>query len=528
MIISFKPNIVYRKKCQLLTFICFAIIGIMYIHGLRIGLVSSVTDRVKFHAIPVAISVVYHNHPHDYTALREIAMPFQGKDLQHTIAESLDKKINQRETYYWVADDRGFADFIIVAFKLFGPRLKSLYELWFICLTFSVGIFLICYSGRLWCLALLSMTLTGLYATISVLPLADEANFLNIQSSGLLSTVSIYEPRFLDVLTMIPVMHICLFALKRTWPPNRLQVVGLAGQIAFFLFFYHARSSLGWQIVAIFGVSVFVIILNLFRKKQFNACRIKQILSPVLIMVLLSIGLATLTLYKKAFYHPRYHSDMGARTFWHNALMGLGVDPFFKNKYGLDFGDFVAARAVIKYACGGECPDSVSKLEPQDLLNSLGGHGEKNWKAYEDCAQKLYFSIWKNHTFKMVRLYVLTKPKQSLQIVFSTFRDSKQPISNVIRDKLNIGWHPFSGISFVCAFIALSIANVGFYRKRWQILLLLTILLVASLIPSVSFYAVILTMGGFFVTLTVLCHLFMFFCVRSFVHWLYAVQDRER
>ena len=122
----------------------------------------------------------------------------------------------------------------------------------------------------------------------------------------------------------------------------------------------------------------------------------------------------------------------------------------------------------------------------------------------------------------MLKLYLLTKPKISLSVIFHTVKDSGDPITHAIRDRLNIGWYPFSGIAFALAVIVMSIAHTALYRKRKQILTLLTIFFVTSLIPSVSFYAAILTMGGAFVVLTVLCYMFLLLGIRGLICWLYA------
>ena len=518
------PTIEYRKKCQLLAIFCLVVIVIIFVRGWRLGVVESVTDRLRFRAIPIAVSVLYHNHPHDYTGIREVALPFQhpGASLQLLLKDAVHKEIKQRDNYYWVADDKGYLDYVIVAFKLFGPKLYSLYWLWFVCLTFSVGLFLKSFSGSLSSLALLSMTLVGIHAAISILPLADEANFRSLQPNGVLSSVSIYEPRFLDVLAMIPVIHICLFALRRTWPPNAFQVIGLLGQMAFFILLYHARSSLGWQILAIATVSVLTILLGQLRGKQPNTNRFKRLASPALVITLLIFGISALSMYQKAHYNPRYYEDMGVRTFWHNALMGLGDSEFIKATYGLDYGDYEVATVVVKFAAHGECAKGVDILKPAELLNSLGGHGEQDWYSYESCAKKFYASLWGSHTLEMLRVYLITKPKAALSVLLHTIWDSHQPISDGVRDRLNIGWYPFSGLNFVLAVIVLCIASTAIYRKRIQTLALLTILLVTSLIPSISFYSAILTMGGFFVTITVLCQVLSLMVFRWFIHWLYA------
>lgn len=516
------PTIEYRKKCQLLALFCMLVVATLFLRGWQLGLVDSVTTRLRCHAIPVAISFLYHNQPHDYTAIKEIAFPFQGAvPLQQLIDEAIHKEITQRDTYYWVVDDKGFGDFVIIAFKLFGAKLSSMYLLWFVCLAFSVGLFLISFRKNLSSLALLGMTLVGVLAAISVLPLAVEEDFVSPKVGRLLSTISLYEPRFLDVLAMIPAVHLCLFALRRAWPPNGLQVAGLLGQGVFFFFLYHARSSLGWQIVAVAAVAALLIAVRLYRRKQSPSGRAVQIVSPALVLALLVMGLASLSLYQRATYNPRYFEDMGARSFWHNALIGLKDAPFIQAEYGFQYSDLVAVQAVINFARQGECAGGVDKLVPQELLDSLGGHGEKNWYAYENCARKLYFHIWKTHPLPLLRLYLLTKPQISLSVISHVVRDTGDPLVDATRDRLDIGWYPFKGLTFALAIVVLVIASSVLYRRRKQLLVLLAILFVASLIPSVSFYAGILSMGGTFVIITVLCYLFLLLGVRHFIDWLY-------
>ncbi|MBU3540827.1 hypothetical protein [Polynucleobacter sp. UB-Tiil-W10] len=94
-------SISYSKRCQILTFISLALITVIFQRGIQLDLISSVTDRIRFHAIPVAISFLYHGQPHDYTALREVAIPFQGAGPLHDlIADAVNKKVTGRDAYY--------------------------------------------------------------------------------------------------------------------------------------------------------------------------------------------------------------------------------------------------------------------------------------------------------------------------------------------------------------------------------------------------------------------------------------------
>jgi len=523
---GFISTIAYSKKCKILTLICLALIAVVFQRGFQLGLVSSVTDRIRFHAIPVAVSFLYHGHPHDYTAAREIAMPFQGAGpLGELLANSVNKEVTQRSTYYWVADDKGFGDFVIVAFKLFGPKTSSMYLMWFVCLTFTTLLFLTSFRGRLWCLGLLGLLLTGIYTAISTLPLADEANFLNFQGSSSISTVSIYEVRFLDVLAMIPVIHICLFAMRRGLATSRWPIVAVLGQVGFFFLLYHARSSLGWQLVAMIGFLSLVVIYRLLRSRNKEVRRVSHFLPAAFVFATLIIGLIVLSMYKHATYNPRYFQDMGVRTFWHNALMGV-PEPVLATTYRLAYSDIDAARAVIKYSQEGTCQQGITRLDPQGLLNSLGGHGEQDWFAYDSCAKKLYFHLWKKHSLRMAYNYVVLKPIATLKVVLGAARSVQAKFSDAARAQFSIGWYPLSFVPLLFGAAVFLVAGQSLYRRRAMLFCLLTTLLVFSLIPSLMFYAAILTLGGFFVTLTMLCYLFLLLGARASIRWLFAAPTR--
>lgn len=517
-------RLTYKKRCQILMILCALAIGVIFLRGLRLDLVSNVTDRLRYHAIPIAISVLYHNHPHDYTGIREVCIPFQapGK-LQNSIGNAVEQKVESQNNYFWVADDKGFEDFVIGAFALFGPKLTSLYLFWFVCLGLSAGVFAASYKKNMFSLCLLALLLAGVHAAVSVLPLADEANFLGGQPFSSLSGVSIYEPRFFDVLALIPLLHIILFTFKKKWPPTKAQLFGLVFQFFFFFFLYHSRSSLGWQIVALVAVVALALAPAACRKFSSRKVNWKGYSSALLVLGLLVVSIVSLNVYKRVTYNARYYNDMGVRTFWHNALMGLKEDRYFTTTYGIDYSDLVVAQAVIKYAqCNGTCEQGVDKLEGQLLLNSLGGHGNQDWFAYEDCAKKFYFHIWRTETLRMFRLYLLVKPKMAIVSIVHSLQDSRVPLADATRARLDIGFYPLSGYTLAIGLLACLVAYRPLYRNRRLCAMLFGVLCCASFIPSLSFYAAILTMGGVYVTLTIVSHLLLFHGLRMFSQWAFA------
>ena len=520
------PTIVYRKKCQLLGLLCLLLIGVIFQRGLQLSLVDSVGVRIQYHVLPVAVSVLYHGHPHDYTALRAVAIPFQSADApQQLLKSAVETIINTREVYYWVADDKGFADFAILAFKFFGPKTSSLYLMWFACLTLTTLVFLKSFDSHSWCLGLLSLALIGAYTAVSTLPMVSAGNFLGVQGVDQQPSVGIYEPRFLEVLSMIPVLHFCLFPLCRSFASSRWQIVALLGQTFFFFFLYHARSSLGWQLIAMIVFLSIVFYYRVWRSRKKYVRKVSRFLLPVFALTALFFGLITLSIYKHFSYNPRYFQDMGVRTFWHNALIGVS-EPEIAATYELAYGDLEVASAVIKYSQQGVCQSYVTRLDPQGLLNSLGGHGEKNWFIYEDCAKKFYLFLWKEHSFRMAYNYLIINPSKALIILWKISKSAQFSISEAVRDQFSIGWHPLSGIPLAFAIITLIIVNKSFVRRRAPLLTILLILLITSLVPSLLFYPAILTLSGFFVTLTMLCYLFLLLGARASIRWLFAAPTR--
>ena len=105
-----------------------ALVCLLFTAERRLGLHQSLSTRYRFHAIPVAVSTLYHNRPHDYTAHRSLAMSFHdaGRDIDEQIREAIrPESVIDGGTYYWVADDRGLADFVVGAFWLFGPQVEE-------------------------------------------------------------------------------------------------------------------------------------------------------------------------------------------------------------------------------------------------------------------------------------------------------------------------------------------------------------------------------------------------------------------
>ncbi len=441
---------------------------LLFVSGIYQKLYIGEDNRLKYHAIPVAISTLYQGHKHDYRGWRSTAMPFQSSNqTDGLIAEQINQPVQKTQGhYYWVADDRGYADIVIAAFYLFGPKLKSLYCFWFLIFALSTLLFTISFRKKMSALACLAFLLLGIHSSMSLLQYHI--------------SVPWYEPRYLDVLALVSVFHLVFASTFFSYQDLKRQIFGLLAQLVIFLFLYHARSSLGWEILAIITVST----VACFTRKSWNK------LVPLSVIVITLSGLGMLNGYKHLKYHKSYFQEMGVRTFWHNALMGLDLKCLPLDRVN----DYVIAKLIIQFAKESSSHTSgLGQLTPQELLNTLGNHGTANWTDYEKFAKKLYLALIKQNFFEAMKVYCITKP-------LNTLRQLQSP-PVILFDKPHLQkralpWHPLNWMYLSFAVLILCLSLQSLYLDFWNLFFPILVLLITSMIPSVAFYSDILTRGG--------------------------------
>ncbi|MDP1571582.1 MAG: hypothetical protein Q8L86_16430 [Vicinamibacterales bacterium] len=484
--------------------------------GLELQLDKNPTDRMRFHAIPVAVSSLYHGWPHDYTAIKPLALPFQG-------VGSLDELIEWAVTheappvndvYFWAADDRGMADYVSWAFRLFGPGLDSLYLFFFVVLGVSSALFLIEARGRPGMSALLVFTLAGLYASLGVIPLAN-------LSETVYAPVTIYEPRTIELLAFIPVLHLAFAGLGRApWTRGRLAVAAL--QAGILAWCYLARSSIGWQVGFIILMASMLWAASVLRERaagRWPAPRdwVRLSRPGVVTLLLVVLAFAGLTAYKRVMFHPAYFGEWGVRVVWHNALMAVGSDPVLGPKYKLSVSDADSIQAVLTYLR----ERNDTRLDPswdlQTFLNSFGSHVQVDWPLYDEAARDLYFHIWRENPRAMLRLYLVQKPHEAWSTLVGATRAypmeqryrhgvgvTRHPMEQ--RNRHGLFFEPLSAGSLMLALPGLLLvlatrARLGAYAAGAALLFVL------ALVPGVMFYSVVLTMMGAFVSAAVVLYL---------------------
>jgi hypothetical protein len=497
-VVSNQPAATLRLWQQALVWLWVALsLTAIYARGQRIELDQHVTNRLRFHAIPVAISVLYHGRPHDYTAFWNLAIGFQGPDpLQSKIEWAVKyTPVPNERTYYWAADDRGMGDYVLAAFALFGPHTASLYSFYFLVLGVSVTLFLLDLGWHPFMSALLIFALGALYTCLSVLPLS------NI-TVAVFEPGSLYEPRVIELLSYVATLHLAatMFVDNR-WRPSRIAIV--AAQAAILAACYHARSTVGWEVlfVLIAGVTWWGWRHGYVPRRTASVSRASGAGLPWPAICLVA-ALLLVAAYQRYAYNPHYFRDTGGRTIWHNALMGLQSNGHLAQKYQLGINDNVVVKAVRDYLREIKDPRLTDEWTDNNILGTLGGHAAFNWFIYEAAARNFYWHIWRVDPRSMLRCYLIDKPADMRTVVVNALQSDPMPFGSA----RGLSFNPLAAAALLMVAPGFLLAAIGGHAFRRAIAAMI-VLLACSAIPGLLFYPVVHTMMGAFATLTVLVYL---------------------
>lgn len=476
-----------NKKSIVIVSFGFLLILIISLRIIHLGLDKNHSDtRLRFNAIPTAISVLYHNHTHDYTSIASIAYSFQGDgNIDSLINNSISKDINKTGTYFLVSDDKGFVDYVIISFKIFGPKIESLSKLWILFLLISYISYCACFFKNELDLIFVSIILLGIYTLIGILPLTG---------------YNISEQRILEILCIIPTFFIINFIEKSDI--SYLDLLNLFVQVILLIFFLHGRSTIIYLIL-------FLLFYLLIKSKNNRIARF--------LLVLIVLSQLLLFFYQNVFYNKNYLNGIyGQRTFFHSALMGLSLNSKYSQHYGID--DQLIASRVIEFSKNGGCDkNSVRELTPTILLNTVGGHGYANWGDYDYCAKILYFRELISNLPNTLKLFFIDKPRNILHILINLKNgqntlikvknfNGKPRTNTIINSRLNF----FSPIIliFTAMIIVFSWSKILLLVRKY--LLSTALLAIFSLIPSILFYPNLTNIVGFIIFTQIIVILVIF------------------
>jgi hypothetical protein len=281
---------------------------------------------MRLHAIPVAISQIYHGRVHDYTAFWSIAMQFYNQQpLDAAIDQAVRADIPPGDrTYYWPADDRGLSDFVNVAFRLFGPKLEALFYFWFLLLGFSVVAAILRYRQDPVALAVIACSLICIGAVLPALTRAVGEGFQE-------PSIHISESRMFDILGIVALVHLVLAMQRPPTAQRWLDITTLVAQAGLIAFLIHARTSVLWLFVAILSIAL---VLAVVRMNE--SARVVQGGAVLAVSCVVLVAWAGIPLYQRAAFNPAYFGEIGPRTIL--AQCPHGPWPQFRSRWQAEYG----------------------------------------------------------------------------------------------------------------------------------------------------------------------------------------------
>jgi len=458
---------------------------------------SDPSSRMRLHAIPVAISQIYHGRVHDYTAFWSIAMRFHNQQLLDTaIDQAVHADIPPGDrTYYWTADDRGLSDFVNVAFRLFGPKMRALFNFWFLLLGLSVIAAILRYRQDPIALAAIACSVIGIGAVLPALTRAAGEGFGE-------PSIHISESRMFDILGIVALLHLLLAMLRPSATPRWLDVATLIAQAGLIALLIHARTSVSWLFLAILSIGLVLAVLRLKGRGRPPQSGVVLAVSCTVLVAWTGVHL-----YQRAAFNPAYFGEIGPRTFWHNALMGLGQNFVLSRKLNVVGSDSTAVDAVLLDMKTRNDSRLTEQWQTQNILNSLGSSNTFDWRAYEDVARDLYFRTLFSDPWQATRLFVWDKPGRVVALIgcefllltcdasrFSNVRFPVRPIT------LYLPWIWVALLALVaaslCASRRVDKEMLGATESNGSIVLLLLLAALIGLAPAIIVYPAVPQLGG--------------------------------
>jgi hypothetical protein len=302
-------------------------------------------------------------------------------------------------------NELGLVDYTYWAFKLFGISVNALVLFYFTLLFISVALFFVTFRQSPFCLLLLMLYLAAHYFALDY---AQTRALLAIQNS-----------RFFPVLALLPALHLFLLTLTRIRPTAPV-VAGAAVQTFILMFMVFCRTQTYWEVFAILLGAVVATGLRpvrqaLLRPKRWLAA-IGETVRETWPAVLAVLGVVALLGYTHfAPDQSLYAKESKAHLFWHDFFVStVSADPQLLATYGFgsssytdDMG-YLAALHDLRGRNDGSTPiaDEVNGVLGIDIFKSNG--------AYDEEMRRLYFRVFREHPWLVVRSFLIGKPMDQL------------------------------------------------------------------------------------------------------------------
>lgn len=248
--------------------------------------------------------------------------------LNEAIQKAKEVSVPGSEYLLFSVNDTGFSDYIRMAFKFFGYAIESFLYLYFLFLFIQVAVFFIEFRRN-------DLAVAGL-----VLFLLSHYIIVNGVFGAGYNLWTVHNNRFLSVLGILPLMHICLLAFFQK-PLRFSTFFGASVQILIFVFILHCRSSAFWMLGPLFLIGIMWAVKRLKPSVSQNLCKGKlSILADMNVKswpVIIALGAVFLSVAVKPYILNREYygeKNIANHIFWYPIYVGLAINPEIRKIYG--------------------------------------------------------------------------------------------------------------------------------------------------------------------------------------------------
>ncbi len=242
--------------------------------------------------------------------------------------------------------DNGYADFVNLSFRIFGPAIKSLYRgYWLVCFV-SYLLFIIVYWRRVVPLVLLAAT-----AVVQYFIFSSDIFWSAGQEWAASENARVHGPtgpRFLSSICVVPALHY-LCATWKNEPLHWREAVLLGLQGIIICLALQQRTTVYWVVAAaLLLAALHRVFLNQHTDAVTKRRRTLILVELLTVVVLCKAGVAITT-------HPGLNARgfMTSHTLWGSVFYSMQFHPDWKSRYSAEFGhnegDGVADFAWKRY-----------------------------------------------------------------------------------------------------------------------------------------------------------------------------------
>ena len=484
---------------------------VTYVAGERLGMLRMLSTRHAYYSLPYAVSHRYFG-TRGYVILRDVAEVFIKAHpyvTNATLQQATMLEPSPDRVMFFPADDKGDADFAILALRVFGVRVESLYYLWFA--LYLVGV--LAFAAAFWRsqarLTALLLTTLAVYAALYALPLTFELG-------------SIDNPRVFGAVSLVAIFHLS-FAMIDRQPLTAVNLLAVAVQCALITLSIDVRTTEWWQVMTIAGVGIFLLSwAGPFRPGNNGGLeRTAPRLKVVWPCAVLGVALVAFTISQYMAVDDVYgRSHIRGRIFWHNVGTGFALNPVLAQKYSLAIDDMPMIRLVrqrlVQTNRAGDI-DVVFRPAGQEDYQYSGI--AKDFVRYERIAREVVLSIAWNDKYETLRTFLVDKPRLLMMQLAWAAGYQGYSIDDLYlagqigalvderkRPEQSIYLNPFRPWILAGVVVALLlVGSVGARSAEYQEMALLSLwTTVVSLLPAMIAYPIISAIGLVLVTVPLL------------------------